>query len=336
MAHPSIPASRHCRARRLDQRTQATPDASARAPVRGVIPHLATEMLLRRLDANDELVHYRGNPDGLARPRGRARAGDGGCLPDLRCPLVRDGRARAVAVHQRSAVARWRRTSSRLSPKSLPGFETASWLAVAAPAGLPEAISPRGLGRGCDGRSLDDPDTGGSDSLPWEPRRSARRVGKTWRRASRPKTSAGASWSAPQVSRRTDGLVAVPGWLAERPGVAPGCPWARPWRFAFEGERSTAGARGFRARHGARADGGRPHLAGTKLTLPIRAMRKAVDQPIKMAGLLGPCAASSRRDGHRVSKRGEAWRKPCLVAFWDAGCRGSMAEGKGFEPTIGI
>ena len=56
-------------------------------------------------------------------------------------PLVRDGRARAVAV-----------TSARRSPlvpelpavaETLPGFETASWLAVGAPAGLPEAIAAR-------------------------------------------------------------------------------------------------------------------------------------------------------------------------------------------------
>jgi tripartite-type tricarboxylate transporter receptor subunit TctC len=79
-------------------------------------------------------------PRRAAGPGGRAGAGDGGRVPD-RAALVRDGRARAVAV-----------TSARRSPlapelpavaETLPGFETASWLAVGAPAGLPEAIAAR-------------------------------------------------------------------------------------------------------------------------------------------------------------------------------------------------
>jgi len=56
-------------------------------------------------------------------------------------PLVRDGQARALAV-----------TSARRSPlmpelpavaETLPGFETASWLAVGSPAGVPEEITAR-------------------------------------------------------------------------------------------------------------------------------------------------------------------------------------------------
>ena len=87
-----------------------------------------------------ELIHYRGNPDALRDlAAGRAQVMVDAFPTAL--PLVRDGRARAVAV-----------TSARRSPlapelpavaETLPGFETASWLAVGAPAGLPEAIAAR-------------------------------------------------------------------------------------------------------------------------------------------------------------------------------------------------
>jgi tripartite-type tricarboxylate transporter receptor subunit TctC len=120
-------------------RAQAAPPLCA-TPGAGVIPHLATEMLLRRLGARCELVHYRGNPDALRDlAAGRAQVMVDAFPTAL--PLVRDGRARAVAV-----------TGARRSPlapelpavaETLPGFETASWLAVGAPAGLPEAIAAR-------------------------------------------------------------------------------------------------------------------------------------------------------------------------------------------------
>src|SRR6478672_1143594 len=138
MVHPSVPVSDVTELRAWMRSQQAPPICAT--PGAGVIPHLATEMLLRRLEARCELVHYRGNPDALRDlAAGRAQVMVDAFPTAL--PLVRDGRARAVAV-----------TSARRSPlmpelpavaETLPGFETASWLAVGAPAGLPEAIAAR-------------------------------------------------------------------------------------------------------------------------------------------------------------------------------------------------
>lgn len=138
MVHPSVPVSSVSELGAWI-RAQGTPPLCA-TPGAGVIPHLATEMLLRRLEARCELVHYRGNPDALRDlAAGRAQVMVDAFPTAL--PLVRDGRARAVAV-----------TSARRSPlapelpavaETLPGFETASWLAVGAPSGLPEAIAAR-------------------------------------------------------------------------------------------------------------------------------------------------------------------------------------------------
>ena len=138
MVHPSVPVSSIAELGAW-MRAQAAPPICA-TPGAGVIPHLATEMLLRGLGARCELVHYRGNPDALRDlAAGRAQVMVDAVPTAL--PLVRDGRARAVAM-----------TGARRSPlapelpavgETLPGFETASWLAVGAPAGLPEAISAR-------------------------------------------------------------------------------------------------------------------------------------------------------------------------------------------------
>ena len=138
MVHPSVPVSSVAELGAW-MRAQGAPPLCA-TPGAGVIPHLATEMLLRRLGARCELIHYRGNPDALRDlAAGRAQVMVDAVPTAL--PLVRDGRARAVAV-----------TSARRSPlvpelpavaETLPGFETASWLAVGAPAGLPEAIAAR-------------------------------------------------------------------------------------------------------------------------------------------------------------------------------------------------
>ncbi len=138
MVHPSVPASTIAELGAW-MRAQATPPICA-TPGAGVIPHLGTEMLLQRLGARCEVVHYRGNPDALRDlVAGRAQIMVDAFPTAL--PLVRDGRARAVAV-----------TSAQRSPllpdvppvaETLPGFETASWLAVAAPAGLPAPIAAR-------------------------------------------------------------------------------------------------------------------------------------------------------------------------------------------------
>jgi tripartite-type tricarboxylate transporter receptor subunit TctC len=138
MVHPSVPVSSIAELGAW-LKAQTTPPICA-TPGAGVIPHLATEMLLRRLEARCELVHYRGNPDALRDlAAGRAQVMVDAFPTAL--PLVRDGRARAVAVTSSQR--------SRLLPEvptvaeALPGFETASWLAVGAPARLPAAIAAR-------------------------------------------------------------------------------------------------------------------------------------------------------------------------------------------------
>ena len=138
MVHPSVPVSSIAELGAW-MKAQGAPPICA-TPGAGVIPHLATELLLRRLGARCELVHYRGNPDALR----DLAAGRAQIMVDAfptALPLVQDHRARAVAV-----------TSAQRSPllpeipavaETLPGFETASWLAVGAPAGLPEPIAAR-------------------------------------------------------------------------------------------------------------------------------------------------------------------------------------------------
>ena len=138
MVHPSVPVSSVAELGAW-MRAQGAPPICA-TPGAGVIPHLATEMLLRRLGARCELVHYRGNPDALRDlAAGRAQVMVDAFPTAL--PLVRDGRARAVAVTgaRRSTLA----PEIAAVAETLPGFETASWLAVGAPAGLPEAIAAR-------------------------------------------------------------------------------------------------------------------------------------------------------------------------------------------------
>jgi tripartite-type tricarboxylate transporter receptor subunit TctC len=138
MVHPSVPVSNVAELGAW-MKAQVAPPICA-TPGAGVIPHLATELLLRRLATRCELVHYRGNPDALRDlAAGRAQIMIDAFPTAL--PLVRDGRARALAV-----------TSAGRSPlvpelpavaETLPGFEAASWLAVAAPAGLPAPIAAR-------------------------------------------------------------------------------------------------------------------------------------------------------------------------------------------------
>ena len=138
MVHPSIPVSNIAELRAWMRSQQAPPICAT--PGAGVIPHLATEMLLERLGTRCEMVHYRGNPDALRDlVAGRAQVMVDAFPTAL--PLIRDGGARAVAV-----------TSTARSPllpavptvaEAFPGFETASWLAVGGPAGIPEAITAR-------------------------------------------------------------------------------------------------------------------------------------------------------------------------------------------------
>lgn len=138
MVHPSVPVSTIAELGAW-MRAQVTPPICA-TPGAGVIPHLGTEMLLQRLGVRCEVVHYRGNPDALR----DLAAGRAQIMVDAfptALPLVRDGRARAVAVTslQPSSLL----PGVRPIADSLPGFETASWLAVAAPAGLPAPTAAR-------------------------------------------------------------------------------------------------------------------------------------------------------------------------------------------------
>lgn len=138
MVHPSVPVSSIAELGAW-MRAQPAPPICA-TPGAGVIPHLATEMLLQRLGVRCELVHYRGNPDALRDlVAGRAQIMVDAFPTAL--PLVRDGRARAVAVTsaQRSSLL----PETPPVAETLPGFETASWLAVGAPAGLPAPIAER-------------------------------------------------------------------------------------------------------------------------------------------------------------------------------------------------
>lgn len=136
LVHPSVPATT------LPElaawiRGLARPPLWA-TPGAGVIPHLASEMLLRRLEANAELVHYRGNVEALLDlAAGRVQVAADGFPTAL--PAARDGRVRAIAATgaTRSALA----PDLPAVAEFLPGFEAVSWIAAAAPAGLPAPLA---------------------------------------------------------------------------------------------------------------------------------------------------------------------------------------------------
>jgi len=138
MVHPSVPVSNVAELGAWMKAQAALPTCAT--PGAGVIPHLATEMLLQRLGTRCELVHYRGNPDALR----DLAAGRVQIMVDAfptALPLVRDGRARALAMTgaRRSSLV----PELPAVAETLPGFEAASWLAVGAPAGVPAAIAAR-------------------------------------------------------------------------------------------------------------------------------------------------------------------------------------------------
>jgi tripartite-type tricarboxylate transporter receptor subunit TctC len=106
----------------------------------GVVPHLATAWLMREIGGRCEFVHYRGSPEAQRDlVAGRVQVLMDG-LPTSRGTLAA-GLARGVAI-----------TGLEPSPQapglptiagSLPGFEALSWIAVGAPAGLPEPVAAR-------------------------------------------------------------------------------------------------------------------------------------------------------------------------------------------------
>ncbi|WP_198373805.1 Bug family tripartite tricarboxylate transporter substrate binding protein, partial [Roseomonas rosulenta] len=106
----------------------------------GVVPHLATAWLMREIGARCEFVHYRGSPEAQRDLiAGRVQLLVDG-LPTARATLA-GGLARGIAVTSLQPVAQ----TPGLPPvaATYPGFEALSWIAVGAPAGLPEPLAAR-------------------------------------------------------------------------------------------------------------------------------------------------------------------------------------------------
>ncbi len=104
----------------------------------GVVPHLALAWLMREIGARCEFVHYRGSPEAQRDLiAGRVAVLMDGLPTSL--PGLAAGRSRGVAVTslQPSALA----PDLPAIAASLPGFEALSWIAVGAPAGLPEPLA---------------------------------------------------------------------------------------------------------------------------------------------------------------------------------------------------
>jgi tripartite-type tricarboxylate transporter receptor subunit TctC len=118
-------------------RAEARPPLCA-TPGAGVVPHLALAWLMREVGARCEFVHSRGSPQvqrDLA--AGRVMVAMDALPPAL--PGLAAGRTRAVAVTaaRRSALL----GEVPAVAETLPGFEALSWIAVGAPAGLPQPIA---------------------------------------------------------------------------------------------------------------------------------------------------------------------------------------------------
>lgn len=136
LVHPSVPVETLAEfAAWVRAQPQAPLCATGGA---GVVPHLAAAWLMREIGGRCEFVHYRGSPDAQRDlMAGRVPILLDGLPTSL--PGLSSGRTRGVAV-----------TSLRPSPLApelpaiaamLPGFEALSWIAVGAPAGLPEAAA---------------------------------------------------------------------------------------------------------------------------------------------------------------------------------------------------
>ena len=109
-------------------------------PGAGTVPHLAAEMLVRRLGAPAEMAHYRGDADPLRDLAAGRVALMVAPLPGA-LPQIAAGRARGIAVTapRRSALA----PDLPAVAETLPDFEAQSWLALGGPAGLPETVADR-------------------------------------------------------------------------------------------------------------------------------------------------------------------------------------------------
>lgn len=136
LVHPSVP---------VETLTEfaAWVRAQPQAPIcatggAGVVPHLAMAWLMRAIGGRCDFIHYRGSPDAERDlVAGRVLVAMDGLPTAL--PGLGAGQTRGVAV-----------TSLQPSPlapdlptiaASLPGFEALSWIAVGAPAGLPEPVA---------------------------------------------------------------------------------------------------------------------------------------------------------------------------------------------------
>jgi tripartite-type tricarboxylate transporter receptor subunit TctC len=120
-------------------RGQARPVLCA-TPGAGTIPHLAAEMLVRAFGARAEMVHYRGDPDALRDLAAGRTMLMVAPLPAA-LPQISAGRLRGLAV---TAATRTPLAADLPAmAEVLPGFVAESWLALGAPAGLPDAMAVR-------------------------------------------------------------------------------------------------------------------------------------------------------------------------------------------------
>jgi tripartite-type tricarboxylate transporter receptor subunit TctC len=109
-------------------------------PGSGTVQHLALEMLLRTLGARCDIVHYRSAaaaiPDLL---NGSLQVYVESAVTGL--PLVREGRARLIAVTSRARPALLPETPT--VAETVPGFEAETWIALMGPRGMSDATVAR-------------------------------------------------------------------------------------------------------------------------------------------------------------------------------------------------
>lgn len=138
IVNPKVPART---VREFIEYVRKNPGVTFSSPGAGTSTHMAGEQF--QLMANLKMTHvpYKGTSDAvLAVVRGDVESMFSNLPPAM--PMVKDGRARALAVTSPTRVA-WLPELPTVAEEGMPGYDVSVWFGVFAPAGTPEKVVDR-------------------------------------------------------------------------------------------------------------------------------------------------------------------------------------------------